>query len=91
MIHVELVTYVENEFKYSFGLFGPTEFRIIGIFLTIIIFFLPVKYFEIWRYTFTQYDLFAIFAVVVMSIILISSIVSKGIELDKIDKKRWEK
>ena len=91
MIHVELVTYVENEFKYSFGLFGPTEFRIIGIFLTIIIFFLPVKYFDIWRYTFTQYDLFAIFAVIVMFIILISSILSKGIELDKIDKKRWEK
>ena len=30
MLHVELVTYVQNEFKYSFGLIGPTEMRIIG-------------------------------------------------------------
>lgn len=91
MMHVELVTYVENEFKYSFGLFGPTEFRIIGILLAVVMFFLPVKYFDIWGYTLTQYDLFATFAVVVMFIILISSIVSKGVELDKIDRAKWKK
>ena len=91
MMHVELVTYVENEFKYSFGLFGPTEFRIIGILLAVVMFFSPVKYFDIWGYTLTQYDLFATFAVVVMFIILISSIVSKGVELDKIDRAKWKK
>jgi len=91
MMHVELVTYVENEFKYSFGLFGPTEFRIIGILLAVVMFFLPVKYFDIWEYTLTQYDLFATFAVVVMFIILISSIVSKGVELDEIDRAKWKK
>jgi phosphatidylglycerophosphate synthase len=91
MMHVELVTYVENEFKYSFGLFGPTEFRIIGILLAVVMFFIPVKYFDIWGYTLTQYDLFATFAVVVMFIILISSIVSKGVELDKIDRAKWKK
>ena len=91
MMHVELVTYVENEFKYSFGLFGPTEFRIIGILLAVVMFFLPVKYFDIWGYTLTQYDLFATFAVVVMFIILISSIVSKGVELDEIDRAKWKK
>ena len=91
MMHVELVTYVENEFKYSFGLFGPTEFRIIGILLAVVMFFIPVKYFDIWGYTLTQYDLFATFAVVVMFIILISSIVSKGVELDKIDRAKWKR
>ena len=91
MMHVELVTYVENEFKYSFGLFGPTEFRIIGILLAVVMFFLPVEYFDIWGYTLTQYDLFAVFAVVVMFIILISSIVSKGVELDRIDRAKWKK
>jgi phosphatidylglycerophosphate synthase len=91
MMHVELVTYVENEFKYSFGLFGPTEFRIIGILLAVVMFFVPVKYFDIWGYTLTQYDLFATFAVVVMFIILISSIVSKGVELDEIDRAKWKK
>ncbi len=79
MMHVELVTYVENEFKYSFGLFGPTEFRIIGILLAVVMFFLPVKYFDIWEYTLTQYDLFATFAVVVMFIILISVLLVKGL------------
>ena len=91
MMHVELVTYVENEFKYSFGLFGPTEFRIIGILLAVAMFFIPVRYFDIWGYTLTQYDLFATFAVVVMFIILISSIVSKGVELDKIDRAKWKR
>ena len=91
MMHVELVTYVENEFKYSFGLFGPTEFRIIGILLAVAMFFIPVRYFDIWGYTLTQYDLFATFAVVVMFIILIFSIVSKGVELDKIDRAKWKK
>ena len=91
IIHVELVTYIENEFKYSFGLFGPTEFRIIGILLAVVMFFIPVRYFDIWGYTLTQYYLFATFAVVVMFIILISSIVSKGVELDKIDRAKWKK
>lgn len=90
MIHVELITYVQNEFKYSFGLVGPTEIRIIGILLTIVMFFLPVKYFDILGYTLTQYDFFASFAVVVMGMIIIFSILSKAIELDKIDRKRWK-
>ena len=90
MIHVELITYVQNEFKYSFGLVGPTEIRIIGILLTIVMFFLPVKYFDILGYTLTQYDFFASFAVVVMGMINLFNILSKAIELDKIDRKRWK-
>ena len=90
MIHVELVTYVENEFKYSFGLVGPTEVRIIGVILTGVMFFLPVKYYDIYGHVLTQYDLFTSFAVVVMFGIIIYSILSKGIELDKIDRKKWK-
>jgi phosphatidylglycerophosphate synthase len=90
MIHVELVTYVQNEFKYSFGLIGPTEIRIIGIMLTIVMFFMPTRYYEILGYTLTQYDLFASLAVVIMFGIIVYSILSKGIELDRIDRKRWK-
>ena len=90
MVHVELVTYVENKFKYSFGLIGPTEIRIIGIFLTIVMFFLPVKYYDIYGYNLTQYDLFTSVAVLIMFGVIVYSILSKGIELDKIDRKRWE-
>lgn len=90
MIYVELMTYVQNEFKYSFGLVGPTEVRIIGIFLTIVMYFLPIKYFDVWGYTLTQYDLFASVAVLIMAIIIIVSIFSKAFELDKIDRKKWK-
>lgn len=90
MIHVELVTYVENEFKYSFGLIGPTEVRIIGVILTVVMFFLPMKYYDIYGHILTQYDLFASFAVVVMFALIVYSILSKGIELDRIDRKRWK-
>ncbi len=87
IIHVELVNFVQNEFKYTFGLIGPTEYRIIGCILAAVMFFLPVKYYEVIGYTFTQYDLFAIFAVVVMFLVILFSVLSKGIELDKLDRK----
>jgi phosphatidylglycerophosphate synthase len=90
MIYVELMTYVQNEFKYSFGLVGPTEIRIIGILLTIVMFFIPIKYFDVWGYTLTQYDFFASVVVLIMAIIIVTSIFSKAFELDKIDRKRWK-
>ncbi len=91
IIHVELNNYVQGEFKYSFGLFGPTEFRIICILLSGVLFFVPVKYFEIYNFTLTQYDFFGIFVVIIMGLVLVYSIIQKGIELDKIDRKAWKK
>ncbi len=91
MAHVELVTYVQNEFKYSFGLFGPTEMRIIGIIFTIVLFFLPVKYFDVYGHWLTQYD-FVIFGVsAIMFVVILVSILQKGLELDRIDRKKWER
>lgn len=91
IIHVELVTYVQNEFKYSFGLFGPTEFRIVCALLSFVMFFLPVKYFDVLGYNLTQYDLFLVFVIVIMAFVILSSVITKGIELDKIDRKKWVK
>lgn len=87
IIHVELVNFVQNEFKYTFGLIGPTEYRIIGCILAVVMYFLPVKYYELIGYTFTQYDLFGIFAVVVMFLLIVLSVLSKGVELDKLDRR----
>ncbi|NLZ24256.1 hypothetical protein GX888_00705 [Candidatus Dojkabacteria bacterium] len=89
MIHVELVTYVQNEFKYSFGLIGPTEIRIIGVIFTIIMFFMPVKYFDVYGHYLTQYDYAVLFTSVIMFLVIIFSIITKGVELDKIDRKKW--
>ena len=91
MAHVELVTYVQNEFKYSFGLFGPTEMRIIGAIFTTVLFFLPVKYYDVLGHWVTQYD-FVVFGVsVIMFLVILVSIIQKGVELDRIDRKKWKK
>ena len=91
IVHVELVTYVQNEFKYSFGLIGPTEMRIIGGIFTLVIFFQPVNYFNILGHYLTQYD-FAVFGITIaMFLVIVVSILQKGAELDRIDRKEWKK
>jgi phosphatidylglycerophosphate synthase len=90
MLHVDLIVHVENKAQNSFGLFGPTEVRIIGIVVAIIMFFLPIKYYDIYGHFLTQYD-FVVFGVsVIMFLILLVSIYRKGVELHKRDIKRWE-
>jgi phosphatidylglycerophosphate synthase len=90
MLHVDLIVHVENKAQNSFGMFGPTEIRIIGIFVTVIMYFVPVNYYDIYGHFLTQYD-FAVFGLsVLMFVILISSIITKGIELHKQDIKNWD-
>lgn len=90
MIYVDLVVYVEGKAKNSFGLFGPTEIRIIGALFSIYMFFSKVRYFDIWGHSLTQYDLGTLVLTVVMFGILAVSIIKKGIELHKIDIAKWK-
>lgn len=90
ILHVDLVTYVQNQFKYSFGLIGPTEIRIMGVFVTAYMFLSPVKYYHVWGYSLTQYDLVFLTMSILISIVLVVSILQKGIELDRIDRLKWE-
>jgi phosphatidylglycerophosphate synthase len=89
MINVDLLVYVKGEAKNSFGWFGPTEFRIIGIIFSIVMFFMPVKYYDIYGYLVTQYDIVVLVLSVLMFLILISEIVKNGIRLNKEDTKDW--
>lgn len=89
MIHVELVTFVQNKFKYSFGLIGPTEMRILGVFITVYMYFAPVKYFNIIGYYISQYDIAFLIMSALMSIVLFFSILKKAIELDRKDRAKW--
>ncbi|KKP44692.1 MAG: CDP-alcohol phosphatidyltransferase [candidate division WS6 bacterium GW2011_GWC1_33_20] len=91
MIHVELVTFVQNEFRYSFGLIGPTEMRIIGVMFTVAMFFLPIIRYDVYGHSFTQYDIGLVVVSIIMFLILLFSILTKGIELDAIDRKKWKK
>lgn len=90
MSHVDLVVHVQGESRNAFGLFGPTEIRIIGVFFSIYIFFSKVIYFNIWGNHWTQFDLGMLILTAIMSMILIVSIIKKGIELNKIDTKDWK-
>ena len=89
MSHVDLVVHVQGESRNAFGLFGPTEIRIIGVFFSIYIFFSKVIYFNIWGNHWTQFDLGMLILILIMAMILIVSIIKKGIELNKIDTKDW--
>lgn len=89
MLNVDLIVHVQNECKNSFGSFGPTEIRIIGIFATLFMFFSPVNYYNIYGYIITQYDISLLILSTIMFGILIVNIISKGIELNKKDTKNW--
>ncbi|KKQ96937.1 MAG: hypothetical protein UT22_C0021G0018, partial [Parcubacteria group bacterium GW2011_GWC2_39_11] len=73
MIHVELVTFVQNEFRYSFGLIGPTEMRIIGVMFTVAMFFLPIIRYDVYGHSFTQYDIGLVVVSIIMFLILLFS------------------
>ncbi len=89
MINVDLLVYVKGEAKNSFGWFGPTEIRIIGIIISIVMFFMPVKSYDIYGYLVTQYDIVVLVLSVLMFLILISEIVKNGIRFNKEDTKDW--
>lgn len=90
MLHVDLVVHVENKSQNSFGMFGPTEVRIIGILITVVMYLIPVNYYDIYGHFLTQYD-FGVFAIsLIMFIILIVSIIRKGVQLHREDIKNWD-
>jgi len=90
MMHVDLVVHVQNKAQNSFGMFGPTEIRIIGILFTAVMYFVPVTYYNIYGHYLTQYD-FGVFGLtVIMFLVLIVNIFRKGIELHKQDIKNWK-
>lgn len=91
MLNVDLLVYVKGQSKNSFGWFGPTEIRIIGIIVAIIMFFVPVNSYDIYGYLVSQYDIVVFVLSVVMFLILITDIIRNGIKLHREDIKNWKK
>lgn len=89
MINVDLIVHVEDKCKNSFGLLGPTEIRIIGIFLAIYMYFSSFTYYSLIGHWFTQYDVIVLAISVVMLGILIVDIITNAIRLNKSDTKDW--
>jgi len=91
MMHADLIVHVQNQCKYSFGWFGPTEVRIVGAIIAMYMYFAETKYYDILGHSLTQYDFSVIGISVIMFIILLASIIQKGIELNRIDTLGWKK
>jgi archaetidylinositol phosphate synthase len=89
MLNVDLLVYVKGQSKNSFGWFGPTEMRIVGIIVALVMFFLPVNTYDIYSYLLSQYDMLVLGLSVVMFLILIVDIIRNGIELHRQDIKKW--
>lgn len=89
MLNVDLKVYVKNECKNSFGLVGPTEARILGILLTIYMYFAPIHYYTILNNVLTQYDLIIISVCLAMFCIAVVDIANTGLQLNKQDTKDW--
>jgi len=87
--HVLIVKSIENTFKYSFGLFGPTEFRIIISLLAIYMYFSKTFTFLVLGQMFSQYDIAIAILCLIMFVILITSMIKTGINLHKKDVSRW--
>ena len=90
-INVLLIKSVQNIFKLSFSIFGPTELRILGIILSLSIYFSSLNYFTILKISLTQYDLISIIVLIIMIFMLTASIIQKGKELNRMDIRNWKK
>ncbi len=89
--HVLIVKTVDNTFKYSIGLVGPTEARIILCFVTLYMYLSPIKTLHILNMAITQYDLVLALLALVMIIVVTVSIYTKARELHKRDTAEWPK
>jgi archaetidylinositol phosphate synthase len=89
MIHADLVVHVQNECRYAFAGFGPTEIRIVGIIIAAYMYFAEINYYDVIGHILTQYDFCVIAISFIMFVILLVSIIQKGIELNKQDTLGW--
>lgn len=89
MLNVDLLTYVKGINKNSFGWFGPTEMRIVGIVVAIVMFFLPVQTYDIYGYLLSQYDIVVFVLSALMFLVLIIDIIKNGLKLHREDVKNW--
>lgn len=87
--HVLIVKSIENVFKYSFGLLGPTEFRIIISLLAIYMYLSKTFTFSVLGQMFSQYDIAIAILCLIMLITFITSMIKTGINLHKKDVSGW--
>ena len=95
-IYCHIVTYVDGVFKISFGIVGPTEFRIIIFLVNIVLLFIdPFIKYSIFGLQLTAFDIVGILLCVIFTIVLLISTASSGKKYNDMDvdarKSRHEK
>lgn len=95
-IYCHIVTYVEGVFKISFGIIGPTEFRIIIFLVNIVLLFInPFVKYNIKGMQLTVFDIVGIILCIIFTIVLLVSTNSSAKKYNDMDvkarKNRYEK
>ncbi len=95
MTHAFLKASVTGKFEMSLGFLGPTEARITGAGLSIMLFFTgnPLVFAVILlekAYPFTLLDILGMLATAVIWTLLAASVLKTAIKLDREDRKKWK-
>lgn len=86
-ISTYVITIVDDQFRLTYGIFGPTEFRLLFVILNIVIMYtsLSTLTLTIFDHTITVCDLIAYAITVILGIIWFSQFIVDKVRLDKVD------
>jgi len=92
MVSVVVIAYafVNGEFRITYGGFGPTELRALIILCNTLIFFIGKPMIELFGFRFGLYDGILVAVIAILYGIFIGLVITKGIELNRIDRKKRE-
>jgi len=85
-IYVYVDTYVTGVFKISYGKFGPTEIRAIGVLLNLVFFIWAYPTIELWFGTVVIYDIVAGAIATILFFIFLFSVTKRAAELRRMGK-----
>lgn len=94
---VYITTMVQGVFKISYGRLGPTEIRVLAMIANVVVFFLgnPELPWELpWLtpwFDLTFYNILILFIIVLLVIFFVSTTLKQAKQLDRMDRKKWEK
>ena len=90
-IYCHIVTYVDGVFKISFGIIGPTEFRIIIFLVNIVLLFIdPFIKYSILTFKLTAFDIVGMLLCIIFTIVLLISTANSSKKYNDLDVKARE-
>lgn len=87
-IYIYVDTYVTGLFKISYGKFGPTEMRMIGIIANTLFFVVGVPVIELSFATFSVFDILVAAIAFILIMIFVFTVIGRARELARIEESR---